>query len=523
MDDLNNSSDDLSTDEEEVLNDFDKEAQLIINSETLPKKSSDRYLQVYQAFKNWLNENKNHVSSSHENNLIIYFNSLKEKLKPSTLWSIWSMLKKTLNTRDQIDIDKFFNLKAMLKTYAKGYKPKKSLVFKWQEIEKFIKEADDHVFLALKVSINIQFPTVILKLLQTLFITLYFLIFFKVILIFGICGALRCDEIFNLKVNDIEDLGNRYLVTIQTTKNDYNTETITASRQLLIGSLFYNIIKKYISLRPTEKFTDKFFIRYQQGKCIRQVIGINKIYEIPRIIATYLKLNDPKKYTGHCYRRTGATLLAESGADFSKVKQLGGWVSDKVCHGYVENSIHNRQTIFDGVTHASTTNSNSTTSNVTPAPTLTAIQENLSDYVLLDWDDFSTDITMDDLDRVPISKLNQSKTDEPKFVSAKNQPINDQQEKSTTGAQSNSTLFSSKPPIKIQFKNSSTPPPKKRIKVDSSNNNNTSLGATGMPTDDREPNLIANEKNNLDLINEFKNSYVKYENCTFYGNITNNF
>ena len=44
---MNNSSDDVSTDKEEVLNDFDKEDQLIINSNTLPKKSSDRYLQVY--------------------------------------------------------------------------------------------------------------------------------------------------------------------------------------------------------------------------------------------------------------------------------------------------------------------------------------------------------------------------------------------------------------------------------------------------------------------------------------------
>ena len=80
------------------------------------------------------------------------------------------------------------------------------------------------------------------------------------------------------------------------------------------------------------------------------------MYEIPQIIASYFGLKDPKRYIGHCFRRTGATLLANSGAPFDKVKALGGWVSDKVCHGYVENSMHNRQQIFDGVTKEATIN-----------------------------------------------------------------------------------------------------------------------------------------------------------------------
>lgn len=180
----------------------------------------------------------------------------------------------------------------------------------------------------------------------------------------------------NLNIQDVEELdNNRYLVSIQSTKNDYNSSTISASRELIIGSLFYNYVKEYISLRPVKNFTDRFFIRYQDGKCLHQVIGINKIYEIPQLIATYLGLKEPKRYTGHCYRRTGATLLADSGADFSKVKQLGGWVSDKVCHGYVENSIHNRQQIFDGVTHAAKINTATTSNNQLCKPsTSTAIE-----------------------------------------------------------------------------------------------------------------------------------------------------
>ena len=62
-------------------------------------------------------------------------------------------------------------------------------------------------------------------------------------------------------------------------------------------------------------------------KCFRQ---------IPSIIASYLKLPDAKLYTGHCMRRTSATLLANSGADLTTVKGLGGWKSRNVAGGYIE-------------------------------------------------------------------------------------------------------------------------------------------------------------------------------------------
>ena len=40
---LDLSNDDYNTDEEEVIRDFEAEAQMIIDKETLPKKSADRY------------------------------------------------------------------------------------------------------------------------------------------------------------------------------------------------------------------------------------------------------------------------------------------------------------------------------------------------------------------------------------------------------------------------------------------------------------------------------------------------
>ena len=71
-------------------------------------------------------------------------------------------------------------------------------------------------------------------------------------------------------------------------------------------------------------------------KCFRQV---------PSIIASYLKLADAKLYTGHCMRRTSATLLADSDADLTTIKRLGGWKSGIVAEGYIGSSTQRKTLI----------------------------------------------------------------------------------------------------------------------------------------------------------------------------------
>ena len=61
---MEESSSDGSADEDEVLRNFDEEAKLIVQTDTLPKKSSDRYLLVYNTYKKWQEEHKNSLSNS---------------------------------------------------------------------------------------------------------------------------------------------------------------------------------------------------------------------------------------------------------------------------------------------------------------------------------------------------------------------------------------------------------------------------------------------------------------------------
>ncbi|KAJ8974233.1 hypothetical protein NQ317_003921 [Molorchus minor] len=99
---------------------------------------------------------------------------------------------------------------------------------------------------------------------------------------------------------------------------------------------------------PTSSIS-AFFLYYKAGKCSSQPVGKNTMGKIPSVVASYLKLPDVACYTGHCLRRSSATLLADAGVDITTIKRHAGWKSTTVAEGYVENSIENKTKIANQV------------------------------------------------------------------------------------------------------------------------------------------------------------------------------
>lgn len=114
----------------------------------------------------------------------------------------------------------------------------------------------------------------------------------------------------------------------------------------VIEDPYYATVKHYLSLRPPEPGTDRLFLQYLNGQCTRQAVGKNKFSKMPREYATFLHLDNINKYTGHAFRRTSATLLADSGASTTMLKQHGGWKSSTIAQGYVAQSVENKSKIF---------------------------------------------------------------------------------------------------------------------------------------------------------------------------------
>lgn len=99
------------------------------------------------------------------------------------------------------------------------------------------------------------------------------------------------------------------------------------------------IIRKYIGLRREHTSHQRFFVGYRSGKCIVQPVGINTFGQMPKKIATFLGLENCELYTGHCFRRSSATLLANAGVGMTSLKRHGGWKSATVAEGYIQDSM----------------------------------------------------------------------------------------------------------------------------------------------------------------------------------------
>ncbi|KAF7987616.1 hypothetical protein HCN44_003479 [Aphidius gifuensis] len=158
----------------------------------------------------------------------------------------------------------------------------------------------------------------------------------KVILIVGTFGACRRTELHDITIDQVQDSGKELFISIPETKND-------VARSFIIANDLYIICKKYLSLRPTKPTTAaNLFLNYQKGKCTSQPIGVNKIGGVPAVVAKYLELPDTTAYTGHSFRRSGATLLA----DITTIMRFGGWKSQAVAATYIEDSKGNKRKIF---------------------------------------------------------------------------------------------------------------------------------------------------------------------------------
>lgn len=278
----------------------------------LPRKTKERYEKEYQDFITW--RTSKNVKCVNEDVLLAYVKGKSELFAPNSLWTKISMLKLGLKVFENIDISRFGKLFLFLKRTSDGYKPKKAKILSEEQVTKFLLEADDQKWLLEKV-----------------------------ILILGIFGACRRNELASLTVDDFEDTNQNVLITIRCTKNNKSRSFVIPKEGIPFNA--YGLYKKYADMRPINLENRRFLIGYRNGKCVRQVVGYHTIGNVAKKIAMYLKLENAELYTGHAFRRSSATMLVDNGGDLLSVKELGGWKSSAVAETYIEKSISKRMKI----------------------------------------------------------------------------------------------------------------------------------------------------------------------------------
>ena len=107
----------------------------------------------------------------------------------------------------------------------------------------------------------------------------------------------------------------------------------------LIPSLYGKLFQKYNkqlleSILPSDTYLRKYV---KQFNCRKTVIGPRAVSKFVNICCEILH-RDPVEYTGHAFRHSAATNLADAGVSFVNLKRHGQWKSDSVAEGYIANS-----------------------------------------------------------------------------------------------------------------------------------------------------------------------------------------
>ncbi|KAK9695456.1 hypothetical protein QE152_g32564 [Popillia japonica] len=142
-------SEEINVKEEKLPPDIE-EALMEAEERLLPQKSRLIYEREYQSFKKW--ESTNKITGMSEKVLLAYFSEKSKQVKPSSLWSYYSMLKRTLLIIQNFDISKFGKLINLMKNLSDGYKGKKFIILEADDI-KFLTQAPDDVYLFMKVRV----------------------------------------------------------------------------------------------------------------------------------------------------------------------------------------------------------------------------------------------------------------------------------------------------------------------------------------------------------------------------------
>jgi len=136
-----------STNDVTILRDAD-----VIAFDVLPEKSRVQYLRSYERLMAWKTDEKIDKECFSETVMLEYFNYMKstQKYKPPTLWAEYSKTRTIIQKKHNVDIH-YPELMTFLRTCKFGYQPQKLLVFEQDDLQRFLAEADDNEFLAVKV------------------------------------------------------------------------------------------------------------------------------------------------------------------------------------------------------------------------------------------------------------------------------------------------------------------------------------------------------------------------------------
>ena len=161
----------------------------------------------------------------------------------------------------------------------------------------------------------------------------------RAIAIVAVFGGLRMAECIDLSLEKISRGPDGF--TITHTRSKQRSDKLSTKFMIPKAGGFADMLAVYL-----DKVKDQ--LEKYQGRCwytgrktsslVGQFMGRNSIAKVPHEIASLLRLSDPAKYTFHSFRRTSATLAADSGATTEQMVDFFGWKDGRMCKEYISSS-----------------------------------------------------------------------------------------------------------------------------------------------------------------------------------------
>ena len=284
--------------------------------ETIPEKSKTEYIHQWKLFTEFVG----HQDQPTETDFIQYVDFLhtQRKYAASTMWKVYSILNHMFQHNFDTKLQEYPKLTQLMKSYNADYERKVASVFSKENIETFLrmKELDGDPFWILR----------------------------KAVLCVAVSGGLRSAEITELTFDDFIERDGTYHFNIKRKKQhgeQLSSKFVVPSRLAVYLNNYILALRTTIGDYVLEGRLFKGTPKYNHtdaAKFVNQPMGKNKLATIGVDIAKKLELSKPETYTGHCFRRTSATLAADGGATIPEMQRAFAWKSAKTAMKYVDNT-----------------------------------------------------------------------------------------------------------------------------------------------------------------------------------------
>ena len=278
-----------------------------------------KYRKIWCEYESWCSGKG--WAPNKENVLINYMHDQLQdgELGVGSIWNTYSMINSTMRQKFDINCNTWVNLRIVMKNMTKWYIPKKSEIISAEDFKRLITELLDET-----------------DPFERLTIVAISLMYF---------GLLRQGEVLAIDIIMVKMDWKREIIRVEFSKW---TKSRAQGFAFAIPPYLFPVFERYMrELRP-KKRRERFLKNYRPNKEQKGGVRIQNMGKdmLSRMLSRVCELLDMpfEEVTGHVWRRSGATALANSGMSILNLKRAGRWRSLSSCEQYLE---HCDKVIFD--------------------------------------------------------------------------------------------------------------------------------------------------------------------------------